>query len=49
MAKKDEKTPQPDGQPAATTETASLLDTIIKDGKMARDESQLPSPSAKTR
>ena len=42
MAKKDEKTPQPDGQPAATTETASLLDTIIKDGKMARDESQLP-------
>jgi type VI secretion system protein ImpC len=42
MAKKDEKTPQPDGQPAGTTETASLLDTIIKDGKMARDESQLP-------
>ena len=43
MAKKDEKTPQPDGQPAAgTTEAASLLDTIIKDGKMARDESQIP-------
>ncbi len=43
MAKKDEKTPQPDGQPAAgTTEAASLLDTIITEGKMARDESQLP-------
>ena len=42
MAKKDEKTPQPDGQPAATAEAPSLLDTIIKDGKMARDESQLP-------
>src|SRR3712207_3106872 len=42
MAKKDEKTPQPDGQPAGEAEPASLLDTIIKDGKMARDESQLP-------
>jgi type VI secretion system protein ImpC len=45
MAKKDEKTPQPDGQPtetATTTETGTLLDTIIEKGKMARDESQRP-------
>src|SRR5918997_545094 len=42
MAKKDEKTPQPDGQAVETTEAASLLDTIIRDGKMARDDSQLP-------
>ncbi|HWS85718.1 MAG TPA: type VI secretion system contractile sheath large subunit [Pyrinomonadaceae bacterium] len=43
MAKKDEKTPQPDGQPAAeTAASASLLDTIITEGKMARDESQIP-------
>jgi type VI secretion system protein ImpC len=42
MAKKDEKNPQPEPQGAAVTESAGLLDTIIKDGKMARDESQRP-------
>jgi len=40
MAKKDEKTPQ--AEPAGAAESVALLDTIIQDGRMARDESQRP-------